>query len=106
MTEMAEMNDEMRAVFRAVEDALAAHRDITEMRDVSTALAKAAVMARMIAGFEREACLLEQLDSLSEFRDEIVSLLRATAMALMKEHMDMTDHVGKMIVTEEGSTND
>lgn len=83
-----EMTDEMRAVFRAVEDALAGHRDITEMRDVSAALANAAVMARMIAGFEDQASLSEQLESLRDFRDEITMLLGATAIALVEEDLD------------------
>jgi len=92
---MMEMTDEIRAVFRAVEGALGAHRDITEMRDVSTALANAAVMARMIAGFEEQATLSEQLQSLADFRDEIAALLGSTAIALVDEELDKdAEHTG------------
>ena len=85
--EMNEVNDELRAVFRAVEDALAGYRDITEMRDVSVALANAAVMARMIAGLECGASLADQLQSLRDFREEVGALVGATAISLVDEYV-------------------
>ena len=92
-----EMHDELRAVFRAVEDALAGYRDFTEMRDVSVALANAAVVARMIAGFECGASLADQLQSLRDFREEIGALVGATAISLVDEYVQEAE-------TGDGST--